>query len=103
MTGEGRLAAGAGRPAATGVPSGYEMRVSPASTGCAGQPPVSSLPVWARGGFTPPDLAMPHVLGATGDIVAILWATRDALHAPPLPDTANKILWGCRGSPGPGR
>jgi hypothetical protein len=36
---------------------------------------------------------MPHVLGAQGDIVAILWARRDALHAPPLTHQANKILW----------
>jgi hypothetical protein len=38
-------------------------------------------------------MAMPHVMGASGDIVAILWATSDALHAPPLPNQANKILW----------
>jgi hypothetical protein len=68
--------------------------ISPASAnGCAGQPPVSPLPVWARSGFTPPDAAMPHVMGAAGNIVAILWATPNALHAPPLPDVANKILW----------
>jgi hypothetical protein len=75
----------------------------PASTGgCAGQPPVSPLPVWARSGFTPPDIAMPHVMGAAGNIVAILWATPDALHAPPLPNRANKILWVSRlFSPGP--
>lgn len=36
---------------------------------------------------------MPHVLGPAGSIVAILWARSDALHAPPLPDRANKILW----------
>jgi hypothetical protein len=35
---------------------------------------------------------MPHVLGARGDIIAILWAPKDALHAPPLPDRNNKIL-----------
>ena len=64
-----------------------------ASNGCAGQPPVSPLPVWARAGFNPPDQAMPHVLGAAGNIVAILWAPRDALHSPPLPNTGNKILW----------
>jgi hypothetical protein len=63
------------------------------SNGCAGQPPVSPLPVWARSGFTPADLAMPHVMGEAGNIVAILWATRDALHSPPLPDRSNKILW----------
>ena len=36
---------------------------------------------------------MPHVLGQSGNIVAILWAPRDALHAPPLQDRNNKILW----------
>jgi hypothetical protein len=64
-----------------------------ASNGCVGQPPVSPLPVWARAGFTPADQAMPHVVGASGNLVAILWATRDALHAPPLQDRSNKILW----------
>ena len=64
-----------------------------ASNGCAGQPPVSPLPVWARSGFSPADLAMPHVMGEAGNIVAILWATRDALHAPPLHGRNNKILW----------
>jgi hypothetical protein len=63
------------------------------SDGCAGQPPVSPLPVWARAGFNPPDQAMPHVMGEAGNIVAILWATRDALHSPPRPEPANKILW----------
>ena len=36
---------------------------------------------------------MPHVLGEAGNIVAILWARRDALHSPPLQDRSNKILW----------
>jgi len=63
------------------------------SNGCAGQPPVSPLPAWARAGFTPADQAMPHVMGQAGDIVAILWANRDALHSPSLPDRRNKILW----------
>jgi hypothetical protein len=36
---------------------------------------------------------MPHVFGAAGNIVAILWASRDALHSPPLQDRNNKILW----------
>jgi hypothetical protein len=82
------------RPARQSAAQPSRALTSPASGGgCAGQPPVSSLPVWARAGFTPPDVAMPHVLGAMGHIVAILWETRDALHVPPLPDTANKILW----------
>jgi hypothetical protein len=75
---------------------------SPASAnGCAGQPPVSPLPVWARAGFNPPDVAMPHVMGAAGNIVAILWAKRNALHVPALQDRANKILWVARVSSGP--
>ena len=63
------------------------------SNGCAGQPPVSPLPVWARSGFSPADQAMPHVMGEAGNIVAILWASRDALHSPALQDRNNKILW----------
>ncbi len=82
------------RPTQSSAAPQHRALVSPASAGgCAGQPPVSPLPVWARGGFTPPDLPMPHMMGAAGNIVAILWATSNALHAPPLPDTANKILW----------
>jgi hypothetical protein len=61
--------------------------------GCAGQPPISPLPVWARSGFSPPDQAMPHVMGEAGNIVAILWAARDALHSPSRQNVSNKILW----------
>ena len=43
---------------------------------------------------------MPHVMGASGNIVAILWNPRNALHAPPLPTMNNKILWVSRGSLG---
>jgi hypothetical protein len=44
---------------------------------------------------------MPHVIGTAGDIVAILWVPSDALHAPALPNRANKILWVSRVSSGP--
>lgn len=44
---------------------------------------------------------MPHVMGMAGNIVAILWATPDALHVPALADRANKILWVSRVSSGP--
>jgi len=40
-------------------------------------------------------------MGDAGNIVAILWSTPNALHAPPLQDTANKILWVARDSSGP--
>jgi hypothetical protein len=39
---------------------------------------------------------MPHVMGESGYIVAILWAPRNALHSPPLPQPNNKILWVAR-------
>jgi hypothetical protein len=74
-------------PSAAQSSSALSSSASP--SGCAGQPPVSPLPVWARSGFTPPDIAMPHVMGAAGNIVAILWATRNALHAPALPNRRN--------------
>jgi hypothetical protein len=39
------------------------------------------------------DAALPYVMSDRGDIVAILWADHDPLHAPPLPNVSNKILW----------
>lgn len=44
---------------------------------------------------------MPHVLGDSGDIVAVLWANHDPLVVPPIKDRNNKILWVSRtpGSP----
>ena len=60
---------------------------------CSAALAIGPLPTWARSGFHPPDQAMPHVMGAKGKIVAILWARHDALHVPPLHNRANKILW----------
>ena len=66
----------------------------PAGAGsCASAVVYSSLPTWARAGFTPPSQAMPHVLGSRGDIVAVLWARHDPLVTPTPPGRANKILW----------
>jgi hypothetical protein len=78
---------------ASAAQPGTAQAAAAASNGCAGQPPVSPLPVWARSGFSPPDQAIPHVTGEAGDIVAILWADRDALHSPSLQGRSNKILW----------
>jgi len=36
---------------------------------------------------------VPYVMSDRGDIVAILWADHNPLHAPPLPNVSNKILW----------
>ena len=85
--------AGASATRANAVQASTAQAAAVTSNGCAGQPPVSPLPVWARSGFSPPDQAMPHVMGKAGNIVAILWASRDALHSPPLQSRNNKILW----------
>ncbi|MGZ4412468.1 MAG: hypothetical protein ACXVY8_10090 [Gaiellaceae bacterium] len=50
-----------------------------------------SLPLWARGGFHPPTQRIPHVLGRSGGIVAVLFAY--PLLSPPPKTHANKILW----------
>jgi hypothetical protein len=49
------------------------------------------LPPWARAGFSEPRPRVAHVLGRSGDILAILFAS--PLHAPPAVDRNNKILW----------
>jgi hypothetical protein len=62
------------------------------------EPPCSSavrkgpLPIWARGGFHPSTQRIPHVLGRSGALVAILFSY--PLNAsPPARHPANKILW----------
>jgi hypothetical protein len=57
------------------------------------------LPEWARTGFSDPEPKMPHVLGRSGAITAILFG--DPLTSPPRPDVANKILWVSRKIPKP--
>lgn len=49
------------------------------------------LPTWAQAGFTPPTVAVPHVLAANGDIVGVLFGY--PLRSPPRPDRRNKVLW----------
>ena len=64
-----------------------------AASSCASAIVYGSLPTWARSGFSPPSVAMPHVLGSRDDIVAVLWARHDPLVTPAPPDRSNKILW----------
>jgi hypothetical protein len=49
------------------------------------------LPVWARAGFSDPRPRIPHVPGASGEIVAILFGY--PLLSPPAKTRSNKILW----------
>ena len=77
----GMLATGADAVAAT-VPA------------CAAHVDRGSLPTWARGGFTPPDQSVPHVVGRSGRIVAVLF--NYPLRASPSREHPNKILWVAR-------
>ena len=79
----------AGAPRAASVTAAQPA----AASSCASSVVYGPLPTWARAGFTPPSMAMPYVLGARGDIVAVLWAQHDPLVTPAPPDRNNKILW----------
>ncbi|HTW10596.1 MAG TPA: hypothetical protein VME46_24050 [Acidimicrobiales bacterium] len=80
-----------GRPG-TNTRTAAAARLS-AATSCASAMTYGPLPVWARAGFHPANMAMPYVLGAHGEIVAVLWARHDPLHSPAKPEPSNKILW----------
>lgn len=92
-TGNGARSATRSPRAAASTSATASRAIGAAANGCAAQPPITALPVWAQGGFSPPDWAVPHVMGAAGNIVAVLWAPKNALHAPPLAHQNNKILW----------
>jgi len=79
----------AGPPRAANVTA---SRPAPAGA-CAAAVAYGPLPSWARMGFQPPTMAMPYVLGARGDIVAVLWARHDPLVTPAPANRNNKILW----------
>jgi hypothetical protein len=80
-------------PAGSANPPSTAIAGSAAEESCSAVLAFGPLPAWARSGFYPPDVAMPHVTGEQGNIVAILWARRDALRAPPHANQRNKILW----------
>jgi hypothetical protein len=86
------LARGAnGRPTSYATAPGAQLT---AATSCASAISYGPLPVWARDGFHPADRPMAYVLGAHGDIVAVLFGGRQhPLYSPPKPDRGNKVLW----------
>jgi hypothetical protein len=49
------------------------------------------LPTWARTGFSAPRPRLPHVIGRSGEIAALVFGY--PLHSPPRKDRGNKILW----------
>lgn len=62
-----------------------------ARSACDGAVVTSALPPWARDGFSPNAYVNPHVTGASGDIVGVLFT--DPLRSPPASGISNKILW----------
>jgi hypothetical protein len=79
--------------AASACTSGSDNQAKPAptTTSCDSAVKTGSLPTWARGGFTPPDQAIPHVVGEKGDIAGVLFGF--PLSSPENKDRSNKILW----------
>ena len=65
----------------------------PDASACEARVDRGVIPEWARAGFSP-EPAVPHTLGRSGRIVAILFG--DPLTAPPSTDHSNKILWVAR-------
>jgi hypothetical protein len=61
---------------------------------CRAQVTNGVIPSWARAGFSDPKPRMPHVLGASGNVVALIFGY--PLYSPPLPKRSNKILWVAR-------
>jgi hypothetical protein len=69
-----------------------------ARSACDGVVVTSALPGWARAGFSPNAIVNPHVIGASGQIIGVLFT--DPLRSPPKSSTNNKILWVAE-NPGP--
>jgi hypothetical protein len=74
------------------------VAVAPAAAGSStGEPACHSvvhhgvLPAWARTGFSAPRPRLPHVVGRSGEIAALVFGY--PLRSPPLEDRGNKILW----------
>ncbi|MCW3840575.1 hypothetical protein ONA70_10750 [Micromonospora yasonensis] len=76
------------RPA---TPAGGTATTARAATGCASQIETGSLPDWADAGFSEAAPRIPHVFGANGDIVAVLFA--HPLGYKRTDGSNNKILW----------
>ena len=58
---------------------------------CHSQVSRAVLPIWARGGFSGPQPRMPHAVGRSGQIAAIVFGY--PLRSPPAQGRNNKILW----------
>ena len=70
--------------------AGGETKAS-AARACDPELSRGVLPKWARAGFSDPAPRMPHALGRSGAIAAIVFG--DPLSSPPSEEHSNKILW----------
>ncbi|MFU8852871.1 hypothetical protein ACNAW0_18060 [Micromonospora sp. SL1-18] len=86
-------------PSATPATTTAASPAVPAATGCASRVETGALPDWADEGFSNVPATIPHVFGAQGEIVAVLfahplvWERNDGIN--------NKILWVSRPAPTP--
>ena len=64
---------------------------SPSTPACHSAVRQGVLPTWARTGFSDPRPRLPHVLGRSGEIAALVFGY--PLRSPPAKDRGNKILW----------
>lgn len=78
------------------VSAGVSQAATTTASACRSDVHISVVPPWARTGFSAAKPRMPYALGKSGNIVAILWASHNALVSPPLKDRNNKILWVAR-------
>jgi len=74
------------------------VAVAPAAAGRSSTSPACHsaghhgvLPTWARTGFSAPRPRLPHVIGRSGEIAALVFGY--PLRSPPVKDRGNKILW----------
>lgn len=85
---------GAAAPtSATATTASATAATASAATGCAARVETGSLPDWADAGFSG-DARVPHVFGAKGDIVAVVFAHPLRQHR--KDGSNNKILWVAR-------
>jgi hypothetical protein len=77
--------------AATAAPAGSSARAGSPAPACHSAVHHGVLPTWARTGFSDPRPRLPHVIGRSGEIAALVFGY--PLRSPAGRDRANKILW----------
>ena len=58
---------------------------------CRSQVRLGVLPIWARTGFSDSKPRLPHIVGRSGRVAALVFGY--PLLSPVSPDRANKVLW----------